>query len=243
MENLTLISCSYNTPKVTENMLKSFLMFHPNTEILICENSKTEETRDILKTANIPFIQPNTEFHSPSVDALLENINTDYALLVDTDIIFLKNNDMAFKTFKDMELTLMGDIIDSVSSHHNRVNPCHCFINVKNIKQYNIKFHDIERTDTSEQSNGRYYDVGSSFLEDVLKEKLKVGDYKGNTFDYKHYGSMSWAIPRYISDINITPDRKQGNHRDDHIYNIGLNTLENYIAETQILENIVLKYK
>ena len=39
MKDITLISCSYNTPHVTSNMLKSFINFHPECEILICENN------------------------------------------------------------------------------------------------------------------------------------------------------------------------------------------------------------
>ncbi len=74
MKDITLISCSYNTPHVTSNMLKSFINFHPECEILICENSTDDVTADILSKSNIPYIRNKSGLHGPSVDLLLKNI-------------------------------------------------------------------------------------------------------------------------------------------------------------------------
>ena len=46
MIDLTLISASKNTPIVIERMLKSFLLYHPKYEILICENSTDDQNQN-----------------------------------------------------------------------------------------------------------------------------------------------------------------------------------------------------
>ena len=135
MNNLTLIAASYNTPEITECMLKTFTNLYPNTKILISENSSNDETEIILKDNNIPYIRNKNGLHSPSVDLLLDSVTTDYALLVDTDVLFLKDMNHIFKIFVDSDITLMGEIVGDRGGKklHKRVNPWHCFINVKKI--------------------------------------------------------------------------------------------------------------
>jgi len=49
MEDLTLISCSYNTPEVTITMLKSFFAHHDSTSVLLKDNSTDNKTELLLK--------------------------------------------------------------------------------------------------------------------------------------------------------------------------------------------------
>ena len=92
MNNITLATCSYNTPEVTITMLKSFFNYHGQTAVLVCENSTTDDTTNLLIPLNVPFIRNKGGLHAPSVDLLIENCKTNYMLLVDTDVIFLKNH-------------------------------------------------------------------------------------------------------------------------------------------------------
>lgn len=242
MDNLTLISCSYNTPDVTVNMLKTFLQFHPNCNILISENSTDDVTRNLLESVKIPYINNKKGLHAPSVDILLDNVSTRYALLVDTDILFLKEQTDLFVDFKKMNLTLLGDVCGDRGGKrlHNRVHPWHCMINVENIKKNNIKFYDESRLINK---GGVEYDVGSSFFEDIRKCKLMIGDIKGEGEYYKHYEGMSWRVQRYgeqDGDINTSTS---ATHNLKGLYEYGLMVQKMYKDETQHLDKTPLKYK
>jgi len=214
MENLTLASCSYNTPEVTLTMLRSFFKYHGDTKVLICENSSEEETADLLVKENVPFIRNQKGLHSPSVDILLDKCSTDYMLLVDTDIVFLKNHQDIFDQFVNMDLTLFGEVCGSRGgkSLYNRVHPWHCLINVKHINQHNIKFHDHIRL--SDRTSPKIYDVGASFFEDIRKAGLKVGNAKLEDIYFKHYEGMSWRTKKFGNldgNIDIDPTATHNN--------------------------------
>jgi hypothetical protein len=241
MNNLTLISCSYNTPLVTENMLKSFLNIHPDTKILISENSTNTETKDILEKGNVPFFLNSGGLHGSSVDLLLEKVDTDYALLVDTDVVFFRSCSELFESFKSNDLSLMGEIVGDRGGKrlHKRVHPWFCFINVKNIKSKGIKFYDEERL----RSRGEIrYDVGSSFFEDIKKSGLRIGEVKAEPYYFKHYEGMSWRVNRFGDADGDIDNDVSGTHNNKALYNYGLQVLENYKKETNCLNSLVLYY-
>lgn len=244
MNGLTLITCSYNTPVVTINMLKSFTQLHPGCRILVCDNSTDDTTRLQLQQAKIPFIINEGGLHAPSVDILLQHVTTSHALLVDTDIVFLKNHYDIYKQFVEMNLTLMGDIEGDRGGKriHLRVHPWHCFINVDHIRQYSLKFYDKSRMT---QRGGVLYDVGSSLFEDVRKLKLRIADFKGNNTYYKHYEGMSWRVNRFEAnapDGDIDND-KAATHRNIALYNYGKQIEQTYLRETTHLHTQSLNYE
>lgn len=244
MNNLTLISCSYNTPKITENMLKTFLSIHPNTEVLICENSTDDVTEQILKDANVPYIRNKGGLHGPSVDLLLDQVKTDNVLLVDTDVIFLKDHVPIYQQFLDMDLALMGEIVGDRGGKrlHKRVHPWHCFMSAKKIKQNAFKFYDEKRMRSRDQVR---YDVGSSLFEDVKKKKLRIGQFLGNESYYKHYEGMSWRIQKYTSnkaecgDIDTISEAK---HDELGLKQYGEYVLSVYLQQTKHLDKVKLNY-
>lgn len=243
MKDITLISCSYNTPHVTTNMLKSFINFHPECDILICENSTDEKTADFLKKSDIPFIRNKSGLHGPSVDLLFKKITTKYALLVDTDVIFLKNHDDIFQQVCDMNISLMGDIEGDRGGKriHKRVHPWHCFINIEEINKNKINFYDSERMLKKESV---IYDVGSSFFEDCKKNKLRIADFKGGNVYYKHYEGMSWRVNKFndkkkSGDIDNVND---ATHDNDNLYRYGVHINQIYSEETTKFLHQKLKY-
>jgi len=241
MDNLTLITCSYNTPQVTENMLKSFLSIHPNTKVLISENSTNDETRCILAKYDIPFFVNSGGLHGPSVDLLLEKVKTDYALLVDTDIIFLRSCVPAFEEFKKNSLAIMGEIAGDRGGKklHKRVHPWFCFIDLKKIRENGIKFFDAERM----RSRGEIrYDVGSSFFEDIRKAKLLIGNLFGEGYYFKHYEGMSWRVNRYGSKDGDLDTNESDTHNNVALYNYGLQVNERYQKDTEAFNSIELVY-
>lgn len=243
MNNLTLIAAPYNTPEITECMLKTFTNLYPNTKILISENSSNDETEIILKDNNIPYIRNKNGLHSPSVDLLLDSVTTDYALLVDTDVLFLKDMNHIFKIFVDSDITLMGEIVGDRGGKklHKRVNPWHCFINVKKIKENNIKFHDEKLLKSRDEIR---YDVGASFFEDIRKLKLKIGEFNGENVYYRHFEGMSWRVNKYKKNgIDGDIDNNiNDTHNSEGLYQYGLHVYNLFLKEKERYNNFKINY-
>jgi len=105
VNDLTLITCSYNTPLITECMLKTYCKYHEGKHrIIIVENSDLgDNTRGMLERYNIPYVggykvlpPPPEEdnwgwSHHQGLDWAVRNCKTRYCLIVDTDIIFTCN--------------------------------------------------------------------------------------------------------------------------------------------------------
>jgi len=243
MNNITIASCSYNTPDVTITMLKSFFKYHDSTNVLVCENSINNNTTKLLVENDIPYIQNTGGLHAPSVDLLIENCKTDFMLLVDTDIIFLKNHQDQFDIVQQMDLTLLGEICGDRGgkSLHNRVHPWHCFINVKNIKDNNIKFYDYDRQ--VKRDGGKIYDVGASFFEDIRNAKLKIGNVKLQDTYYKHYEGMSWRVLKYgETEGNIDVD-SNATHNNIELYKYGKLIERMYHFEIATHKNVKINAK
>lgn len=241
MNDITLITCSFNTPVVTSNMLKSFTELHPECPVLVCENSTNKETQTILSEAQIPYFLNTGGLHGPSIDGLFDKVNTRYALLVDTDVIFLQNHDSVFNQFCEQNIALMGEIVGDRGGKllHLRVHPWHCFIDLKQIKDNKINFYDDVRM---RSRNERRYDVGSSFFEDIKAAKLRIANYNGQNYLYKHYEGMSWHINRFGKDDGDIDVDVNATHNNPGILNYGRAVLEQYKRETQLLNTKTLKY-
>jgi hypothetical protein len=240
MENLTLISCSYNTPDVTITMLRSFFTYHGKTEVLIIDNSTNNDTEELLESYNIPFIRNKGGLHIQSVDTLLSNVKTKYALLVDTDIIFYKDHTPIFNKFKEMELTMLGEICGDRGGKkiHNRVHPWHCFLDIETIKQHKIKFYNPEKQFSK---SDKIYDVGCTFFEDIKNCNLKIGDIKLEGSYYKHYEGMSWRTKRYGSSDGDIDHSSDAVHNNIALYNYGLYIEQIYSEETKKFKNSLIK--
>lgn len=242
MEDITLISCSYNTPDVTLTMLKSYFKHHDSTAVLIIDNSTNDLTSELLEQHNVPYLRNRGGLHIQSIDTLLSTIKTKYALLVDTDIIFYKNHSNIFNKFKEMDLTLLGEICgDRGGKHiHNRVHPWHCFIDVEKIKDKNIKFYNPVKQFSE---SIKIYDVGCTFFEDIKNCNLKIGDIRLEGIYYKHYEGMSWRTKRYGNDDGDIDHNKEAVHNNLQLYRYGLLTEDLYKDEIETYKHITLKCK
>jgi len=194
MNDLTIITCSYNTPFITLTMLRSWMAVHNKTQrLVLIDNSTDSLTRDLLYDNKIPYTCSPGNTHGQGINEALKLCKTKYALLVDTDVVFLKDHTDIFNTFKEMDLTIMGKIEGDRGgkSIYNRVNPWHCFINVEKIKEHNITFFDEQRMKNSFKTN-KIYDIGSTFFEDIKKAGLKIGNADFENTYYRHFEGMSW---------------------------------------------------
>lgn len=199
MRDLTLITCSYNTPEITLTMLRSFMFTHKRTQrIVLIDNSTDEKTSSLLTENKIPFTRIIGGTHGDGVNKALELCETKYALLVDTDVIFLKDHSNIFKQFKDMNLALMGKIEGDRGGKkiYKRVNPWHCFIDVEQIKLNGIRFFNETKMKESFKTD-KIYDIGSTFFEDVKNAKLKIGDADFQGEYYLHLEGMSWYSNKF----------------------------------------------
>jgi hypothetical protein len=221
LENLTLITCSFNTPEILSTMLKSFVAVHHAPSKIICdnpyvekyniiiqENSTNEETSKILNFNNIPYLKNPGGKHSQSVDEALQKCNTKYALLVDTDIIFTKSIMPLLDAMDNNGMTMMGIVQGSRGGYNlkYRVAPWYCLINMYDIKKRGIKFHDQKKIDESmsgyfyqnppinpnKNNKEPFYDVGATFYEDIKNAGLNIASAKGIEVYFKHYEGSSW---------------------------------------------------
>lgn len=242
MKNITLICASYNTPTITSNMLKSFCYTNKNTPILICDNSTNNDTEVILNQSNIPYFKNSGGLHGPSVDLLLEKVATDYVLLVDSDVIFLRSAEQFFNQASELDLTLAGEVVGDRGGKllYSRVNPWFCIINAKKAKNNNIKFFDKTRM---EQARERKYDVGSTFFEDVKKAKLGIGHIAGENHFYRHYEGMSWRIEKFGTEDGNIDLNPQATHNNIALKQHGLKVLNQYKLDTKCFNNIELTYE
>lgn len=220
MKDITLITASYNTPIITKRMILSFKRYHPDASILVCENSSDDETKTYLKRKKNRYIVNDNKNHAPSVDALIEEIKTEHALLVDTDVIFLNSINKVYEQFKKENYTAIGHICtDSAGVYEPRIHPCFMMFSVSAVKKNNIKYYDRDRSDNKLPTYGdKNYDVGSSFFEDIKQNKFKIGNFNGEGFYYKHYGAMSWAIQKFNPALQLVQDIETGEHRHYHVY-------------------------
>ena len=209
LQDLTLVSCSFNTPEVTAAMLQSWVRVHPGgapRPILLMENSTDDRTAAWLEANAIPFVRTPGATHHASVDPALARVRTRYALLVDTDILFLRNLSGLFREFRRTGAAIGGvrqgprggfDIVD-------RIVPWFCFLDMQQLRAHQLRFFIPEKHDYHREWNepGRIalrkdrknYDVASELLEGVLAQGLGVWELPPHRAAryYRHFEGMSW---------------------------------------------------
>lgn len=210
LNQLSLISCSYNTPEVFCTMLKSFRLRHTELgkmNIVIMENSTDNKTQCILDANNIRYIKNPGGTHSRSIDPAFEACTTPYALVVDSDVVFLKNITDLIDSLVKNKVDLAGIECGSRGRYNlkMRIHPWFMFVNLSSIKKHKIKFHDEERI-IATNSQGFYgnipinyvrtdtpmYDVGATFYEDVKNAGLKILNIPAVQSYFMHLEGMSW---------------------------------------------------
>ena len=243
---LTLLTCVYNTPHLLENLLKSYQQTNKNNiNLFVVDTSTKPEVRDFVDKHNINgYIELSGESHGVAVNYGLKEISTKYVLLVDSDIIFLKDIKKLYDVFVEKDLTLMGEIQGDRGGKklHPRIKPWFCFINNFDLEEYDIEFFDENRTLQSKKEGKRIYDVGSTMFEDVCSvDNLKVGDVKIEDIYYKHYEGMSWYVEKYNPLLEDTDIDFGGTHNNISFYNYGKILESTYSRETEKFKNVKLK--
>jgi hypothetical protein len=240
--DLTVITCNYNTPDLTINMLKSLKLVSSELPKVLVMNTSKSHQRNALDDNDIPYYNFRHGIHGEAVNLGLKKITTRYALLVDTDVIFLQDWQKPFQKLKDGNFTMLGKVVGDCGgkSLYERVEPWYCFMDLTHIKSIKARFFDVDRTKASKTTN-KVYDVGSTLFEDVTKAGGLIGnvDLEGKYF--KHYGGMSWRTQKYNPNVGDTDIDFGGTHPHKVLYDIGLRVRQEYDRETAYLEDVNIK--
>lgn len=229
--DLTLVSCNHDTPDLILNLQKSI----ENTQFIIPQIL-------IIDTGFYPSKDYNGKLrtyhmhctsHGVAVNESFDLVKTRYMLLIDSDVLFLKDIKHPFEKFKECGAALMGEVVGDRGdkSLYPRVNPWFCFIDLKQLKEHDILFYDKERTERSKRklmNPPRVYDIGSTMFEDVVNAGLTIADVKMEGKYFKHYEGMSWRVQKYDPNNGDTDIDIGGTHDNKVLYEYGLKIREQY---------------
>lgn len=222
MEDLTIVTCNCDTPDLIINLKRS-IEKHCSVlpKILVIDTGESS----MMGIQNIKML--NTS-HGNAVNAAFDLVKTRYMLLVDSDVLFLKDIKQPYEKFKEGGFVLMGEVVGDRGgkSLYPRVNPWFCFIDLEQLKEHNINFYDHHRT--KEIKSERIYDIGSTMFEDVIKADLTVADARMENKYFKHYEGMSWRVQKYNPDNGDTDIDIGGTHDNIQLYKLGLYVREQY---------------
>jgi len=242
--DLTLVTCNYNTPDLIIKLLQSVKNTSSQLPNVIVMNTSTDEESDkILSDYGIPYYNLKGGTHGEAVNLALKKIKTKYAILVDSDVIFLKDFLPAFEKFKLQNLSLMGKVVGNIGGKnlHERVQPWYCFLDCAKLKNHNIQFFDKKRVKQSREENIKIYDIGSTMFEDIQRADLLIGDVDLENKYFKHYGGMSWYCQKYNPSNDDNDIDFGGTHPHEIFWNVGQQIRNQYNIETEFLKDIDIK--
>ena len=213
MNNLTIISCSYNSPWLLRNMIHYIKKFYDISDILICENSDNvddlKENVLFLENEGIKYIINNYkkrqhfDDHAHGVRLLFDNVKTKYALLLDTDIELKKNINDILDMMESNNAVAAGYIGNRLNTR-TRIYPWFMLVNIEMIKKYELYFNEeqVHSEYTLSEQNKPRPDTGSQFLEECFENKLPVLKINDVCEDYNHtpwhihHEGLSWSEKR-----------------------------------------------
>lgn len=213
IKDFTLITCSFNTPRITETMLKSFAVYHRERigqKVIIMENSTNDETVAMLHGNRIGYIRTVGGSHPSTLERALLGCDTRYALVVDTDIVFQGSINEELERFAREDITLSGLVCGSRGGWElmDRIHPWFMLVNIENVNKHNIKFCNFDKLRATDSEwfyipehacvrnnidyPGKRYDVGATFYEDINEAGLKTENRTELERLFVHYEGSSW---------------------------------------------------
>lgn len=244
LQDLTLIVCSYNTPEILITALKSFVYHHTpfNGRLLLMENSSNNDTQNILDKHSIPYVNTPNSSHAEGVNTAIKLCKTDYALLIDSDVFFIKNIESIFQQFKDKQLTIAGKVTGDRGNKkiYNRIDPWFCFLNIKHMKDNGLEFCNIQKTKESFKQD-KIYDIGSTLFEDIRNKQLKIGNVNLENNYFIHLEGMSWYKNKYDPTKPDTGIDFGGTHNNPAFIDVFNNKINRFNNIASIYNKISLK--
>ncbi|MBK7883544.1 MAG: glycosyltransferase [Chitinophagaceae bacterium] len=220
MQDITLVSVSWNNKTVMELMLKSFVKHHYKGEplkLLLVDNGSDDGSKEWLKENKIPFYDFIINHgHEQSVNIVYTNIETKYVLLCDTDVEFLENVYDKYLPLLNEKCKVAGELItgDQLNAPVKpRIGAWFFMFDIEAMKEKGV--HTFR--DTTDWS----YDVGSWMTEKIFEHGFthhQIDRKKGNIdkdvlgMDYGshiHFGKLSWNVANHMDrewEINMRMD-------------------------------------
>ncbi len=124
----------------------------------------------------------NSARHAKTIDWLMSRIDTNYMLLVDSDVVIVQNIETIVNDFINSHATLMG--YKRTTYKHPCIAPWACLIDLRSVRMNNIKFYDESRMLYAHDLVD--YDTGASFYEDIIQKGLHCIETADNTY-YRHF--------------------------------------------------------
>jgi|LULG01.1.fsa_nt_gb hypothetical protein len=214
-EGFTLITCSYNTPIVTLCMLKSYCKYHSGVHrLILIENSTNTETCQQLDQYNVPYIkgadiltepkQSNWAWtHYCGLDWAVNNCNTPYCIIVDTDILFRDNIYPYIIQFlkNPTQYVAMGTHtmrdkpeIDADYYMLPRIHPSFMILNVDYFNKTGLTFDPYVEADIK---SDECLDVGSYIYYKLIRDGKQTINIDPNKRRFIHSEGLSWAKTFY----------------------------------------------
>lgn len=219
LNNLTLLTCNYNTEILTKCMIKSlFKQLKREIPVVIMDNSNSEPCSEELKRNYL--VVDNTNYritgdqhqisrnHCKSIDyALKHYIKTKYVLLCDNDILF--KPEILTLLNRSVDFDAIGEV-GSTDGKRTRLFPFLCIFNIdifKTINYYdpNNCMNDVNSIltkegfldkDVSTNIKGNFGDTGTSVLNEIEDNALNLIKISINNFMI-HYASGSYDKNRF----------------------------------------------
>lgn len=211
MKDLTLVMANWNQRLVMELCLKSYVKHHYTGEplkLMLIENGSNDDSKRWLAENQIPFIDlPLNIGHESGVNAIYKKIDTQYCLLVDTDVQFVSNTHK-YLDYLDDKCILAGDLIsgDNLGTAIKpRIGAWYFLWDIARMKSHGI----IKFRDTHDHS----YDTASWQTEQIFKlgythhQINRTGDIDRDVIGmnyqtFYHLGKMSWATSHHHDRID-----------------------------------------
>lgn len=212
MMDKNIVIIHYNTPKLTECLVKSINKFVDGAKVYIFDNSdKLPFTAkfdnltviDNTKGQIIDFNKWLTKYprrnksygrtnkwgsakHAYSVEKCIELIDGGFVLL-DSDVLLKRDISNLFVD----SCCYIGEVVTQPNSDVKRVLPFVCFINTEMCRKNNVHyFDDNHMHGLYKTPNADRYDTGAAFY--LSAEKLNYREIKFSEYCI-HYGSGSWV--------------------------------------------------
>jgi len=245
MMKWTLLCCCHDTPFLVPNLLRSLVQTGASLPIvLVIDTSHSPECGEELRKFEIPHVTSRGTCHGDAVNLGLVHARTPYVLLVDSDVLFLRDITPIMEEFVDGDYTLLGERVGDAGGKalYPRIVPWFCMLQREHLMAHRISFFDAEKTRLSRESGGRVYDIGSTMLDSVEKAGLAVrAESRLEGRYYRHYGGMSWRVQKFNPIQADTDVDFGGTHPRRDYYDWGLRVQRQYQLDTRSLADVKIQ--
>ena len=240
--NWTLLTCCHNTPGLVPNLLRSLVRAGKSRpRVLVVDTSTEPDCARELEACGIRFLASPETCHGEAVNVGLARVETPFVLLVDSDVLFLRDPNPLVEEFVRGNFTLMGEVVGDVGGKllFPRIVPWFCLLHRDRLASHGIRFFDGEKTRQSRGAGGRVYDIGSTMLEAVRKRELTICEAASleNRY-YRHYGGMSWRVQKFNPRDSDTDVDFGGTHPRRDYYDWGLRVRAEYDRDVRRLARV-----